>query len=394
MRTALRSPVCRAVAWCALVLAAYLAADAGLAGQTPPPSGAPLRWFKGNTHTHTLNSDGDSTPDDVVRWYREHGYQFLVLTDHNFITSIDGLNALHGADEKFLVVKGEEVTSRAGDKPIHVNGLGVERRVEPATGASVDEVLQRAVDSIRAASGVPHVNHPNFGWAITGQELQQVRNNKLFEVFNGHPQVNNEGGGGVPGMEEVWDRILTSGTLLYGIAVDDAHHFKRPGDPLASGPGRGWVHVRAARLEAGALLQSLERGDFYASRGVTLDDVVATPTALTVKVKVEGTSKYRIRFIGRGGKVLLEATEPSATYTFTGDEGYVRATVLESNGRTAWVQPVTVPRKSALASGGIWLAIAGLGVFVLARRQGRTLAVARKDATAASVGAPRIVTSQ
>ena len=44
------------------------------------------RWFKGNTHTHTLNSDGDSTPDDVVRWYREHGYHFLVLTDHNFLT--------------------------------------------------------------------------------------------------------------------------------------------------------------------------------------------------------------------------------------------------------------------------------------------------------------------
>ena len=32
----------------------------------PQPAG---RWYKGNTHTHTLNSDGDSTPDDVVRWY-------------------------------------------------------------------------------------------------------------------------------------------------------------------------------------------------------------------------------------------------------------------------------------------------------------------------------------
>jgi len=59
----------------------------------------PRRWYKGNTHTHTINSDGDSTPDQVVRWYREHGYQFLVLTDHNFLTSVAGLNALHGADE-------------------------------------------------------------------------------------------------------------------------------------------------------------------------------------------------------------------------------------------------------------------------------------------------------
>jgi len=224
---------------------------------------------------------------------------------------------------------------------------------------------------------VPHINHPNFRWAITGEELQQVRNNRLFEIFNGHPQVNNEGGGGVPGLEEVWDRILGSGTLLYGIAVDDAHHFKRPGDPLASGPGRGWVMVRAARLDAKALLGALESGDFYASTGVVLDDVVATTTALTVRVKTESTSKYRIRFIGRGGQLLHEATEPSATYRFTGDEGYVRAKVLESNGRAAWVQPVRVVRSTALATAGWWTAVAAMGAFVVARRQGRTAADAR-----------------
>jgi hypothetical protein len=330
-----------------------------------------MRWYKGNTHTHTLNSDGDSTPDDVVRWYREHGYQFLVLTDHNFVTSVDGLNALHGADERFLVVRGEEVSSRAGDKPIHVNGLDVERRVEPQAGSDVGDVLQRTVDGIRSAAGVPHVNHPNFGWAITGDELQQVRHNRLFEIFNGHPRTNQEGGGGVPGLEEVWDRILTSGALLYGIAVDDAHHFKQPGDPRASGPGRGWVTVRAARLEAKALLDALERGDFYASTGVVLDDVVATATALTVRVKTESSSKYRIRFIGRGGQVLLEATEPTATYTFTGNEGYVRAKVLESNGRVAWVQPVRVTPRRALATAGLWTAVAALGAFVLVRRQRR-----------------------
>src|SRR6476620_8259087 len=80
------------------------------------------RWVKGNLHTHTLNSDGDSTPDEVVRWYREHGYDFLVLTDHNFLTGVDGLNAMQGAAGKFLVVRGEEVTSQAEGKPVHVNG--------------------------------------------------------------------------------------------------------------------------------------------------------------------------------------------------------------------------------------------------------------------------------
>jgi hypothetical protein len=370
MRITMPSSTCRVLVWCALVLGAYVgAAPTGISGQaTATPPGAPQRWYKGNTHTHTLNSDGDSTPDDVVRWYREHGYQFLVLTDHNFVTSVDGLNALHGADEKYLVVRGEEVSSRAGDKPIHVNGLDVAQRVEPHTGPSVGEVLQRTVDGIRSASGVPHINHPNFQWALTRQDLQQVRNNRLFEIFNGHPQVNQEGGGGVPGLEEVWDQILTSGTLLFGIAVDDAHVFKQPGNTRVAGPGRGWVMVRAARLETKALLEALESGNFYASTGVVLDDVAATSTALTVRVKTESTSKYRIRFIGRGGQTLQESTEPTATYTFTGDEGYVRAKVLESNGRVAWVQPVPVARKASLASAGLWTAVAAMGAFVLVRR--------------------------
>ena len=98
----------------------------------------------------------------------------------------------------------------------------------------------------------------------------------------------------------------------------------------------------------------------------------ATSTALTVTREDRGTSKYRIQFIGRGGQVLHEATEPTATYTFTGDEGYVRAKVLESNGRVAWVQPVQVARKTALATAGLWTAVAAMGALVLARRQGRT----------------------
>ena len=322
-----------------LLVAAGLVAGIApeFAAQTPAPA---TRWFKGNTHTHTLNSDGDSTPDDVVRWYREHGYNFLVLTDHNVLTRVEGLNALHGLDEKFLVVRGEEVTSAFGDSSIHVNGLDVSRQIAAQSGTSVVEVLQKSVDAIRAADGVPHINHPNYRWSITTEQLKQVRNNKLFEIFNGHPQVNNLGGGGVPGLEEVWDAILSSGTLLYGIAVDDAHTFKDPGNPAVAGPGRGWVMVRAPRLDARELLAALERGDFYASTGVVLKDLTATPTSVSVTVQPSTFSKYRIQFIGKGGKLLREVTEPFATYTFTGGEGYVRAKIIESNGQLAWTQPI------------------------------------------------------
>jgi hypothetical protein len=310
-----------------------------------PPARAPAAWYKGNTHTHTLNSDGDSTPDDVVRWYRSHGYQFLVLTDHNFLTSVDGLNSLHGADEKFLVIRGEEVTNSFEGKPIHVNGLNLPREVQAQRGSSIVDMLQRTVDAIRAADGVPHINHPNFRWAITPEELRQVKRNKLLEIFNGHPQVNNMGGGGVAGLETVWDMLLTGGTIVYGIAVDDAHIFKDPGNPAVSGPGRGWVVVRAPRLEGRAIVDGLERGDFYASTGVSLADYQATDTTMTVKVAASTFSKYRIQFIGSGGKLLREVPDASAEYTFSGSEGYVRAKVLESNGAVAWCQPVVVARK-------------------------------------------------
>ncbi|HEY5610105.1 MAG TPA: CehA/McbA family metallohydrolase [Thermoanaerobaculia bacterium] len=317
-----------------VIIALLLAAAVSLQAQD--------RWYKGNTHTHTLNSDGDSTPDEVVRWYREHKYHFVVLTDHNFLTKVDALNALHGADEQFLIIKGEEVTDRFEKKPIHVNGLDVEKWIEPQGGTSVVDVVQRNVNAVRGAKGVPHINHPNFGWAISGDELKQIENDKLFEIFNGHPLVNNQGGGGVPGLEEVWDSILTSGKLIYGIAVDDAHHFKRPWDPEASKPGQGWVVVRAEKLEARAILAALERGDFYASTGVALDDYRVDGKSMTVSIRASALTKFTTLFIGRGGAVLAKSGENPAGYSFRGDEGYVRAKVIDSNGKVAWCQPVVV----------------------------------------------------
>ena len=307
--------------------------------QAPTPAGF---WFKGNLHTHTLNSDGDSTPDDVVRWYRERGYHFVTLTDHNYLTSVDGLNALHGADEKFLVMKGEEVTDRFGTKPVHINGFAPDVFIKPTGGHSVVDMAQRMIDAIRGAGAAPSVNHPNFGWAISAEELLQLQRTRLFEVFNGHPLVNNLGGGGVPGLEEVWDRILSSGKMMYGIAVDDAHYFKRPEDKTVPRPGQGWVYVRSARLESRALVDALERGDFYSSTGVELESVTATATAMTIAVKTAPQSKYRIQFIGKQGAILSESVTSPASYTFKGDESYVRAKVIESNGALAWIQPVPV----------------------------------------------------
>jgi hypothetical protein len=327
-----------------LALAALALAANRAPSVEPQPAGG--QWFKGNTHTHTTGSDGDSAPEDVARWYRDHGYHFLVLSDHNVLTTIEPPAATPAGDktaaQPFILIAGEEVSDRVQGKPVHLNGLGITSKVDPQGGESLASALQRNVDAIRRAEGVPHINHPNFNWAFSTAELQQVRNNRLLEIFNGHPQVNNLGGGGVPGLEQVWDALLSSGTMIYGIAVDDAHTFKQPGNPAVAGPGRGWVMVRAERLDSRAILQALDAGQFYASTGVELSDYVVTARSMTIAIKQDTWAKYRVQFIGRGGRVLREALESPAEYVFRGDDGYVRAKIIESNGRVAWTQPVWV----------------------------------------------------
>lgn len=315
------------------------------AQQVEPAKPAPLNWYKGNTHAHTVNSDGDSTPDEVVRWYRENQYNFLVLTDHNFLTKVDGLNAVHAAEEKFIVIQGEEVSDVFNKTPIHINGLNVERMVEPQGGKSTADVIQRNVDAIRKVKGVPHINHPNYEWAISADDLKKVQNYKLFEIFNGHHLVNNLGGGGKPGLEEIWDMILSSGKLVYGIAVDDAHQFKNFENQGGSRPGKGWVVVRASKLSSDSILEAMEAGDFYASTGVELIDYLVNTKSVSISIREEKGSKYRVQFIGKDGKLLKQAIESPAVYEFRGDELYVRAKIVESNGKVAWTQPVMFSKK-------------------------------------------------
>jgi hypothetical protein len=299
-------------------------------------------WLKGNTHTHTTESDGDSPPEVVVEWYRDHGYDFLVLSDHNLFT--DPARFAHLQDSSFLLIAGEEVTSSFERRPVHVNGLGIPGLVEPRTDTTMVGTIQANVDAIREVEGVPHVNHPNFGWAFGADELAQVQGDRLLEIHNGHPTVHNHGGGGTPGMEAVWDALLTGGKTIFGIAVDDAHHFQGEFSADRSNPGRGWVAVRAAAREAGAILEAMEAGWFYASTGVELTDVVVEGRRMEVHVAPRGNFRYTTTFIGAGGRVLAETPANPAVFELRGDEMYVRAKVVDSRGDAAWVQPVFVER--------------------------------------------------
>lgn len=390
------------------------------------------RWWKGNLHTHSLWSDGDDFPEMIASWYRDHGYHFLALSDHNILSVgqkwvdvsrlrsaavLSRYQARFGRDwvetrvregkrqvrlkpleefrplleesGRFLMIPSEEITSNYDRIPVHLNATNIRELIPAQTGSSVQEVMQKSVDAVleqRRRTGqpmFPHLNHPNFGWAITAEELAAVRGERFFEVYNGHPTVHNSGDELHADTDRIWDIILTMRLarlgldLLYGVAVDDSHNYHQQA-PRLSNSGRGWVMVRAPHLTPEQIVHAMERGEFYASNGVTLRDVRRERNRLTVEVEPEAGVEYRIMFLGTRvgvepngtpvtgpdgkplrvtrryppgiGAVLQESRGVQATYTLRGDELYVRAKVVSSKAQahpnpeggyqTAWVQPI------------------------------------------------------
>jgi hypothetical protein len=97
-------------------------------------------------------------------------------------------------------------------------------------------------------------------------------------------------------------------------------------------------------------------GNFYASNGVDLVDVRRDAEGLHIEIHnqdhlwPENAASYRTVFTGRNGSVLADVTGATPSYRFRGDEGYVRATITDSNGRKAWVQPVFLDGRDRIAS--------------------------------------------
>ena len=376
------------------------------------------RWYRGNTHTHTLWSDGDAPPEHAVKWYVDNDYDFLVLSDHNVMqqgerwfaitpdgrldpTKIDALETTFGPDwvetrqvedatemrlrtlaelktrfeakGDFLLIPGEEVTDRYRLAEVHINALNLERTIDPQHGDSVEETIQNNLDAI-AAQGVEtgrsvlaHLNHPNFRGSLGVENLANMKGERFFEVYNGHRSVDNEGASAKHSTETLWDLALTrrlrdgagDGAILFGLATDDAHdHYERD---AVSVPGRGWIMVRSNSLQADAIVDAMKRGDFYASSGVFLEDIVVADDTMKITIKADPGVTYTTEFIGIMGsddpettkpRVLASTTANPAVHRLSGDELYVRARVVsdrphpkpyaKGDFEQAWIQPVTV----------------------------------------------------
>ncbi len=302
------------------------------------------RWYKGNIHTHTDLSDGDASPEVAVRWYRDHEYDFLVLSDHNHLTMYEHAESDSGSP---LMVPGEEVTInllKPGKEypllvPVHIIAIGIDRVVEPINTGDVVSTLQANIDAIAEAGGISSIAHPNYHWAFDHHEITAVTGAACMEIFT--PDSNVDGAPGRYSMEQMWDNVLSAGRPIWGVAVDDTHHYFDFA-PHKYNPGKGWIVVRAPELTRDAIVSGIERGDFYASTGVELDELEADDEGIRLRVRQHADSEYAITFTGRGGTTFAQFAGTEGAYSFRGDEGYIRATVTSSNPMKAWTQPVFI----------------------------------------------------
>ncbi len=299
------------------------------------------RWVKGNTHAHTNRSDGNEYPHRVARWYQDHGYQFLFITDHDMVTPTAPLDADGSADD-FIIIPGEEISLTLGRRQAHVNSLNPRSPAAAKAGATMAETLQNAIDAALRAGGLPQINHPFRRWSISADDMKGLRGVRLFEVLNMPRESNNFPAGGSGGTEGLWDELLTSGMVLYGVAADDSHDFHGEFLPGLAHPGRGWVVARVNQLTAEEVCAALEKGDFYASTGIELADLQVGDREYRLTVKPHRETRYTTFFIGGSGRVLAQVDGLDAVYAYRGDETYVRAKVVSSMGEMAFCQPVLV----------------------------------------------------
>ncbi len=299
-----------------------------------------LRWYKGNIHTHTNLSDGDASPEVAVRWYRDHEYDFLVLSDHNHLTLYEHAEADSG---KPLMIPGEEISAnmpKPGSDysiPVHIIAIGINRVVEPIITDDIVTTLQANINAIAEAGGISSIAHPNYRWAFDHRQIGAVAGAACMEIFN--LPCNVDGAPGRYSMEQMWDNVLTAGRPIWGVAVDDTHNYYDFA-PGMQNPGKGWVVVRAAELTQDAIVGGIEGGDFYASTGVELDELEIDDDGISLTVRQNEDWEYMVTFTGRGGTTFGQTAGTNASYRFRGDEGYIRATITCSNPIKAWTQPV------------------------------------------------------
>jgi hypothetical protein len=288
------------------------------------------RFLKGNLHTHTELSDGRRPPAEVAGIYRDLGYDFLAITDHNRLFKSGEFN------EEIYILPGLEIHSTEPDSEHthHVVALTTYDNDKVSHG----QVFENApwIDAGTSCDNICRMMEP-LGFDMiychsiwSRSEPDEFRNPGFMamEVYNGVCEYNYD-----QGIQEAhWDNILRGGLGFWGVATDDCHgrdiHY-----------GRGYVMVKAEKTDDRSILESLKEGAFYASRGPEIYDFGIKDGKVYVKCSPAAMITF-ITYESRGFSFKFNEPETEAEMVFSPDIDYVRAEVTDANGMKAWTNPI------------------------------------------------------
>ena len=285
-------------------------------------------WLKGNIHSHSTVSDGMFTPEELAKSYASAGYDFLSLTDHNVFVPHRDLSG----DDILLLTGLEHDIEYSPDKCTHVVGLAAAG--SQGTGYfckrySAEELTdQQLVDMMREDGQFVSLAHPVWS-RMTWSDILSLEGYHAIEVFNNGTEHLCHGGNA----EVLWDFLLHEGRKVLATAVDDVH--------VADDLFGGWIWVKAAERSEAAILDALFNGAFYPSNGPVVHDFGTDGN----RVYVSCSDCREIHFVTyppRGRSFFAEDGKmlTNASHGLTGRESYVRAVCVDSNGHSAWTNPI------------------------------------------------------
>lgn len=289
------------------------------------------RMLKGGLHCHTTRSDGEGSPEEVIRLHARNGYDFLALTDHRLYNYRD-----FAPDAGVLIVPGMEMDRNMPDRGVHCfhtvcigpaqadgNGYAQDQQFDSGIVRDQDE-YQPLLDSIHENGNMTIYCHPE--WSNTpAAEFDRLRGNFAMEVWNSGCAITND--------EDTdaacWDDLLLKGQRIFGVATDDGHPMK---DHC-----HGWVRVNARR-ELNDIIAALKAGAFYASCGPEIYDFFIEDGRAVVRCspveKIRFHYGYAPTHIERGAGI------ESAEFKVPDYYAYLRVSVVDAQGRKAWTNPI------------------------------------------------------
>ncbi len=274
-------------------------------------------WFRGGLHTHCSESSSCATVPLVpsIAKYKRLKYQFLAITDHDKITSIEQISE-----------ESPEIVFYEGfEHSVSNHMLFISEKAKPLY--EIEDKREAVVEGKNDLTIVCHPEGPKKGyWTVDELKSYSVKPTGV-EVYNGHYGVGGwrKAGGGWD-YTRFWEESLDAGMRLFAYANDDYHDGEID---LAN----AWNMVLAEKKTATSILKALKEGSCYASTGLKIQSIHEYKGTIVIDLKDEAEGV----FYGPNHTVLSK--QKSKTFEITHEnENYIRFEA-EDNGRKCWTQP-------------------------------------------------------